>query len=256
MNQGDAANEPQEGQIQNPGDIETVHSGDAQFLGSLGGLLGGTQAGCKPEPWAMSAASSAPSVIANLAVDQAPDKANFIARILVPGEFQGANWAWSGDGINWRVHRGGFLDRCTDPTVQPNQVAAATITAVPRGGAQPGQQAPPLQLPAGGSPMSGTPANLAAMGLVGVPPNIVQVRRCPPKMRMAIDGNCYLAKVLPRALWANPSKKAPLSRRDADNIRKGFAAAERIKKYGVTATKRARALVPPKRRRIAPPTKR
>jgi len=229
----------------NPGDEQ-----DAAF--SIGDIFGGTQRGCRPTDWALAAPGTSRQALIAMAAsggadgDAAPAKARYIAQIAVPAQFQGANWAWSENGTDWRVHRAGAFDRCTDPAVSVAQLVPGSSFAISGNGAAPGAPAGPG---AGGGQTAGGAGLSALLGLAPVSPNTYTIRRCPPRMRLAIDGMCYLAAALPRALWMNKSKKAPVSWQKAQHINKGFAAAKSIQDYGKRATSKARELVPPTRRR-------
>ena len=71
----------------------------------------------------------------------------------------------------------------------------------------------------------------ALLGVPGVEPGTVVVRRCGKGLRLAIDGMCYPKKLLTAATRANTPKKAPVSYRDAQQITKGRKAEERIANY-------------------------
>ena len=84
----------------------------------------------------------------------------------------------------------------------------------------------------------------------GVPPNIIQVRRCPKETRLAVDGLCYHKRILPAALRMNKARKAVVSWSEGQMIRKGARAAIRLKAITRKAEKEARRVAPPRRRRL------
>jgi len=81
-------------------------------------------------------------------------------------------------------------------------------------------------------------------GLEAHEPRIIMQRKCPPKMVLALDEKCYLRSALPADLRKNRQRKAPVSWRDAQYIKKGIRASKKIEKYTKDGMKEYRKLVP------------
>ena len=96
-----------------------------------------------------------------------------------------------------------------------------------------------------------TGTDFSVPGLVPIAPSIIQVRRCPGRTVLAVNGMCYDKRILPAALRENRSRRAPVSYSDAQAIRRGNTAARRIEQYANTNQKEYRALTRRTRRRPA-----
>lgn len=193
---------------------------------SLGGLVSGISGAlgvCEAEGWAT--VQDAQQALRQSGKDCIGfiDRASFGAltnRLANP-----PIWAYRDDDGKWKAP----LNLCPDTTVQivaGSMVCSATATRV--NGAT------------GGGSMG--------MDLIGTPPSTYTVRKCGKGKVLAIDGLCYWKRLLPAALRANKSRKAPVSWSDYQSIKKGERAAQRIKKYEKAIVKNARRMVPPKRR--------
>jgi len=144
----------------------------------------------------------------------------------------GANWAyWNGS--KWQVDGAGPDKDLSRSDVMPpsyNQNGMPSMNGTgPQGGG------------GGGGNL------LDALG-GGQEPTIVQTRRCPGPMRLAINGLCYHKAVLPRALRMNKPRKAVVSYSEGRAILKGFNAAKKINRIDKKTGQAARRIAPKPRR--------
>ena len=132
----------------------------------------------------------------------------------------------------------GAFDEPWAGQVTESQAVTGTAITRPTGGGQ------LIPNPGGGGMTGQAPEGFPD----GVPPNIVQVRRCPGPMRLAYWGLCYHKSILPRSLRMNKPKKAPVSWSDANSIRKGRTASKRIQRYAKRDERESRRMFPRRRK--------
>ena len=150
----------------------------------------------------------------------------------------GARWAgyWGG---KWQVEimRGPDFDVSgVDCSKAANQVGCSGVVVQP----------PDDRTGMGGDLVT------AALG-PGTPPKQVVTRRCPGRMRLAINGSCYDKSVIPAKWRMNKERRAVISYSEGQQIVKGFRAAERIDKLAKKTGMKAKKIAPkprPRRRRI------
>jgi len=126
-------------------------------------------------------------------------------------------------------------------------------TCVAPGNALPGGA--PLTYPTSGTQVThGGATGMGPLGLYAAPDVVTeQVRRCPPRMVLAVDGNCYLKAALPKKfrMW-KPAPKPPVTASDAKAIRKAASATRRVerlaKKTGLHVYKSARKSCSPRKK--------
>ena len=101
-------------------------------------------------------------------------------------------------------------------------------------------------------PRSGNCPSIAGLvGVQGVSPTIIQVRRCGRRMRLAIDGLCYPRGLLTARLRETKSNRAYVSRREYASVSKAAQVGKRLDRLAKKRREASRALYkpPPRRRR-------
>ena len=185
-----------------------------EFLGPIistitGGIVGGEKGPCY--------AAVLPPTASYIELRQASGEGDAAFGLVNPQMNNGANWAYD-DGQGW------FIETCKDVLGQKVDKGARDVPARGQvqlqfmaGGARPNTPAGPVRP---GGPMVPGPEGgpLAACG--GVEPMQTTRRTCGRGMILAYDGLCYPKKILPAALRANKSKRAKVTRRDWDTVRK------------------------------------
>lgn len=196
-------------------------------------------------PWATMPPTDTPGDVFRVA--QAHDASyEVVGRLVVPRAADDggiAYWAYLKNN-RWRIpaQRLGQDRLALDHAVEAGDIDPTSVTdGVGTGVGYPGGGGVPA--PSG----NGNSGAILGFQFGRVRPRIINTRRCPGGMRLAKDGWCYPTRMLPAAARQNQVKRAVVTWSEGQAIRKGRAAAKRIKKINQTNAKEARALIPRRR---------